>query len=85
MMTPRDDAIRQVTLRLPDRLLREARRAAKRQRLSLNAMLRGLLEKAAEEERQAFLASSYAALAADLEDSDVEPFFAAQSEVARRG
>jgi lauroyl/myristoyl acyltransferase len=85
MQASKDDAIRQVTLRLPERLLRTARRVAKRRHLSLNALLRTLLEGAAEQERQAILKASYDALGTNLAESDVEPFMPAQAEVARRG
>lgn len=74
-----------ITVRLPDRLLRETQRMATRRRSSVNALIRQLLEQAAEQERVALLRSSYDALAEDAGESDVEPYLAAQSEIARRG
>jgi hypothetical protein len=83
-MLSQNDTKRQVTLRLPDRLLRQVRRIAARKRLSLNGLLRSALEKMAEEERQAVLRASYDLLGADADEADVEDFLQAQAEVVRR-
>jgi len=84
MLAAERDRIRQVTLRVPDHLLREVRRTASRRRISLNALLRELLERLADEDRQAILRQAYDVLGAD-EDVSVDGFAAAQREVVRRG
>ena len=78
------DPTRQVSLRLPDALLRQAKAVAKRRGMSLNALLRHALVRMAIEERETVLRESYDALGADPE-SEVEPFLPAQAEVVRRG
>lgn len=52
--------------------------------MSLNALLRELLERLAEEDRQAVLRNAYEALGADR-DTGVERFVGAQREVLDRG
>jgi hypothetical protein len=84
MLVSEKGRVRQVTLRVPDRLLRDARRSASRRRMSLNALLRELLERLAEEDRQAVLRNAYEALGADR-DTGVERFVGAQREVLDRG
>jgi len=84
MLAAEKARIRQVTLRIPDHLLQEARRTAHRRRISLNALLREVLERLAEEDRQAILRDAYDALGADA-DAGVEGFVTAQREVVRRG
>ena len=84
MLAAEKDRIRQVTLRVPERLLQEARRTASRRRISLNALLRDLLGRLAAEDRQAILRGAYDALGADA-DARVEGFVAAQREVVGRG
>jgi len=83
MLAAERDRVRQVTLRVPDHLLREVRRTASRRRISLNALLRELLERLADEDRQAILREAYDVLGAD--DASVDGFVAAQREVVRRG
>lgn len=84
MLAARNDRIRQVTLRLPEGVLRQARQTANRRHLSLNALLRDALERMAEEERQEALSAAYDSLGADPE-SNVESFVHAQREALRRG
>ena len=57
---------------------------AKARRTSVNALVRQLLEQLDRMEREQELSRAYDLLGRDAEAS-VEPFFEAQSEVARRG
>lgn len=71
---------RQVTLRLPEPLYQSVKRAAKARHTSINQLAQQQLEKLAQDDLHARLAAAYDELADDAE-TDVEPFFAAQSEV----
>lgn len=84
MLAAERDTVRQVTVRLPERLLRRAKATASRRRVSLNALLRQALERMADEEREAVLSAAYDALGEDA-DSDASGFLKAQAEVVRRG
>jgi hypothetical protein len=70
---------RQVTLRLPDTLYQSVKQLAQERRASINQLAQESLEKLAQEHLAAQMRAAYDALGADAE-SDVEPFFAAQSE-----
>ncbi len=83
-MSVHEGATRQLTVRLPSALYSRAREMARARRTSVNALLRRLLEEADELEREQELTRAYELLGEDAA-SGVEPFFAAQSEVARRG
>ena len=80
-----DTSMRQLTIRLPVRLLEDAKALARRRHTSVNELVRSLLEAGAAEEREAELARAYDLLAQDVAGSDVEPFVDAQAEVARHG
>jgi hypothetical protein len=83
MVIPLDEPTRQLTVRMPERLLTEARRIAAQRGTSLNALMRASLERLAREERQATLRTSYDLLGAISEDErDVEAFFDAQADAA---
>jgi predicted DNA binding CopG/RHH family protein len=79
-----DISQRQLTVRLPDAALRAARRAAKARGITLNALVRQLLEDLERAEQERTLAAAYETLGADSQ-SDVEFAVPAQSKVARRG
>ena len=84
-MQPQIDAIRAVTVRLPARVLSDAKGIAARRHLSFNALVRLALEKMAADERQEQLRASYDTLGSDQDEGDVERYLHAQSDVVRRG
>jgi hypothetical protein len=75
--------IRQITLRLPEPLYEQVRQLAKKRHVSINQLaqesLKALTQKAIAREMRA----AYDALGTDLEETDVEVFLSAQSEVVR--
>ncbi len=75
---------RQLTVRLPEPTLRAARRAAKERGLSVNALIRELLDQLQRAETERELTAAYERLGADG-TADVEFAAAAQARVARRG
>ncbi len=75
-----ETATRQITLRLPEPLYQTAIRLARRQQLSVSRLARQSLERLVEEELAREMQMAYDALGADAQESDVEPFLAAQSE-----
>ena len=74
--------MRQLTIRIPRGLYARAHDLAKARRTSVNALVRQLLEQLDRLEREQELSRAYDLLGRDAETS-VEPFFEAQSEVAR--
>lgn len=85
MSDAENEVIEQFTIRLPESLLSEARRIARRRRQSVNAVIRTALRRFAREDRQAMLRASYELLGSDRDDSDAEYFLAAQHEVLEGG
>jgi len=79
-----DLAIRQLTVRVPRALYARAQDLARARRTSVNALVRQLLEQLDRFERDRDLQRAYDLLGRDS-GSEAEPFFEAQSEVARRG
>jgi hypothetical protein len=71
-------------MRIPNSLYVRAHSLARARRTSVNALMRQLLEDLDRRECEAELAHAYELLGQETE-SDVEPFLAAQAEVARRG
>lgn len=53
--------------------------------MSVNALVRRLLEELEREERERELGHAYEILGSDAAGNDAEPYFRAQSEVVRRG
>ena len=76
---------RQLTLRLPESLLRASRRIARKRGVSVNELLRTALRRMAAEDRADALRKGFDALGADAAEADVEPFLGAQREVVKRG
>ena len=74
---------RQVTLRLPEPLYQSVKRVARARHTSINQLAQEQLEHLAKQEREAQLAAAYEELADD-EETNVELFLAAQSEIVRR-
>lgn len=86
MKTSSDDSTtRQLTVRLPRRLYDQTQRMARARRVSVNALVRRLLEELEREERERELGHAYEILGSDAAGNDAEPYFRAQSEVVRRG
>ncbi len=79
-----DLATRQLTVRVPRALYARARDLARARHTSVNALVRQLLEQLDRVERNRELERAYDLLGCDS-GSEVEPFFEAQAEVARRG
>ena len=79
-----DVVLRQLTVRIPRSLYARAHDVAKARRTSVNALVRQLLEQLDRLEREQELSRAYDLLGHDAE-ANVEPFFEAQGEVARRG
>lgn len=77
-------SIRQLTIRLPESLLKTAKELASKRNISLNRLVRQSLEKAVQESETEQMRSAYEALGEDIEESDVELFFEAQREVVTR-
>jgi hypothetical protein len=85
MKTSRPDpVIRQLTVRVPRALYVRAHDLARARHTSVNALVRELLEQLDRLERDRELERAYDLLGSDS-GSEVEPFFEAQTEVARRG
>ena len=70
---------RQVTLRLPDALYQTVKQLAQERRASINQLAQESLERLTQEHLAARMRAAYEELGADAE-SEVETFFAAQSE-----
>jgi len=72
---------KQLTLRLPAAMYQNLRKVAKGRKTSLNRLARESLELLIEQELNAELRAAYDALGEDRDESDVEPFLEAQSQV----
>ncbi len=83
-MTPKSDALKTFTVRLPENLYRSAKVLAGRRRQSMNHFIRESLERALREEQERGLEQAFALLARSPDECDVEFAFEAQSEVVRR-
>lgn len=75
---------RQITLRLPEGLYQTVKRVAKRRRTSINRLAQEGLKRLAQEELATSMREAYDELGADAEESEVETFLPAQSEVVSR-
>lgn len=75
---------RQLTVRLSGSTLRAARRVARARGITINALVRELLDQLERAETERELTAAYEALGADAA-SDVEFAVPAQARVARRG
>ncbi len=71
---------RQITLRVPASLYEQIQEIARLRRTSVNKLAQEELERLTHSELGARLDAAYALLADD-DDTDVEPFFAAQREI----
>jgi hypothetical protein len=76
-----DTPIHQVTLRLPEPLYLQVKQLARRRQISINRLAQEGLESIAQQSLVREMRAAYDALALETEESDVEVFFAAQSEV----
>ena len=74
-------ATRQITLRLPEPLYQNIKSIAEQQRVSLNRLMQRSLEQIVREAQVRELRAAYEVLGSDAEASNVQDFFAAQSEV----
>jgi predicted transcriptional regulator len=72
---------RQITVRLPEALYQAVKQLAKRRHTSVNRLAQESLERLARKELAVHLRAAYDELGKDAEESDVEPFLPAQSEV----
>mgnify|MGYP001571866018 CR=1 FL=1 len=79
-----NEETQQLSLRLPAGLYRSTRVYAKKRKLSVNALVRSLLEDLERHEKEAALKSAYELLG-ENDDAAVNNMFEAQAEVARRG
>lgn len=75
---------RQITLRLPERLYRQVKHLARTKRVSVNKLAQESLEALAREAAAREMRAAYDALAMDTEESQVETYLPAQSEVVSR-
>ena len=69
---------------MPEPLYQSIKRVARTRRTSINRLAQEQLQQLAKAELDARLVAAYEELAGD-EETDVTPFFAAQSEVVGRG
>jgi predicted transcriptional regulator len=74
---------RQITVHVSEALYQAVKRMAKQRRTSISRLAQESLERLAQEELAAHMRAAYDELGADSEESDVEPFLPAQSEVVR--
>ncbi len=76
--------IRSVTIRLPEKMYREASRAAKAKNVSFNALTQEGLMKILADERERELYDAFTLVGQDVEESSVEYAIHAQAEVMLR-
>ena len=74
---------RQITVQVSEALYQVIKRLARQRRTSISRLAQESLELLAQEEWAAHMRAAYDELGADSEESDVEPFLPAQSEVVR--
>ena|SRR5690348_15667714 len=75
---------RQITLRLPKRLYDRVKQLARKRRVSMNRLAQEGLEALAQAALAQEMRAAYDALGADADETDMEPFLAAQREVVER-
>ena len=75
---------RQITLRLPEPLYNQIKQLAKQRRVSINRLAQESLEALTRGALEQEMRAAYDSLGAHIDETDVEPFLAAQREVLER-